>query len=124
MADNLGEYKVVVSADYSNLQKSIADLLKSIQGSADDISGVFSKMTDSIEKSAVSSKAFDSVKGSIDEGKDRQTIILLMKVLSQITMVESLDQLIGMSLPRNNNMHGKNASWIISWLNLAWPVAC
>ena len=69
MADNLGEYKVVVSADYSNLQKSIADLLKSIQGSADDISGVFSKLTDNIEKSAVSSKAFDSVKGSIDEAK-------------------------------------------------------
>ena len=70
MADNnLGEYKVVVSADYSNLIKGISDLLKSVQSSADDVSNVFSKMTDNIEKANISGTKFNEANSAMDAFK-------------------------------------------------------
>lgn len=47
---NLGEYKVVVSADYANFAASINAVLKTVQNSADQIVTKMAAMTDSVAK--------------------------------------------------------------------------
>jgi len=71
MADtgDLGQYKVIVAADYSNLTKGISDVLKSIQSSADGVSSIFAKMTDNIEKASISGNKINDTASAMDSFK-------------------------------------------------------